>query len=320
MSISRLYLVMLLLLIATVSAPQAGPSLSIKADYPVTKITDNVYVIYGPLEAPNKANQGFINNPAFVLTSRGVVIIDPGSSVYVGEMVLKKIRMVTQDPVVAVFNTHSHGDHWLGNGAIKEAFPKAVIYAHPNMKARGEAGEGEIWLERFNRITNGAIKGTRPVVPDKTVDDGDILKFGETRFRIYHNGKAHTDNDLMIEMVGQRVMFTGDIVRSEYLGIVDDGTFKGNIAAIDIAMGTKAEIFVPGHGPGGGREVPMTYRNYFSTLYSKVKELYEKDLNDFEMKPKVTKALAAFKNWARFDNEVGRHVSLAYLEVESEAF
>jgi len=56
-----------------------------------------------------------------VLTAKGVVVVDPGSSVQVGEMLLKKIATVTKDPVIAVFNTHIHGDHWLGNDRHRRA-------------------------------------------------------------------------------------------------------------------------------------------------------------------------------------------------------
>ena len=36
--------------------------------YQADKISDHVYVIHGPTELPNETNEGFMNNPAFVLT------------------------------------------------------------------------------------------------------------------------------------------------------------------------------------------------------------------------------------------------------------
>ena len=48
----------------------------------------------------------------------GVILVDPGSTYQVGKQVLAEIKKVTTKPVVAVFNTHIHGDHWLGNQAI----------------------------------------------------------------------------------------------------------------------------------------------------------------------------------------------------------
>ncbi len=90
-------------------------------DFSAEKISNHVYVIHGPLELPNETNEGFMNNPAFIVTDDGVVVIDPGSSVHTGNMLLREIRKVTELPVIAVFDTHVHGDHWLGNDAIKRA-------------------------------------------------------------------------------------------------------------------------------------------------------------------------------------------------------
>ncbi len=321
---SRLRSVEMVLMLSLVAISHVAigrdSTLAIKGEYPVTQVADSVYVIWGPIALPNKANPGFCSNPGFVVTSRGVVVIDPGISVHVGQMVLEKIRTITDAPVVAVFNSHIHGDHWLANGAIRNAFPEAVIYAHARMKDLAEAGEGEIWLKRFNEMTGGALEGTRPVSPDATVDSGSVLRFGDTTFRIHHPPRAHTDNDIMVEVVEKKVLFLGDVARGRALSRMVDGTFSGNIAAIDQAMGTGAEYFVPGHGPGGGREVPQAFQTYLETLYTTVRDLYEQDLSDFEMKPEMAEALAAYRDWFGFGEFLGPHVSQAYLEIEAPAF
>ncbi len=290
-------------------------------DRPLARLTERVYVIHGPNERPNPDNRGFMNNPGFVLTSKGVVVIDPGASLRVGEMVLKKIAAVTPLPVIAVFNTHIHGDHWLGNQAIKAAFPQAVIYAHPRMKAMAAASEGDRWVSLLDELTQGAVRGTRPVAPDIHVEGGETLVLGGLHFRIHPSGgKAHTDGDIMIEVVEEKLLFLGDIALAGRIGRMDDGSFKGNIAALDAALATGAEIFVPGHGPSGDRRVVEDYRRYLATLYAAVKTYYDQGLSDFEMKPRVAEALAAFRGWRDFDEELGRHISLAYLEIEAESF
>ncbi|MEW8078440.1 MAG: hypothetical protein AB2822_10155 [Candidatus Thiodiazotropha endolucinida] len=67
-------------------------------DYPVEQIAQHTYVIHGPLGYPSVENQGFINNPGFVVTQNGVVLIDPGSSVQAGRMVLRQIKSITDKP------------------------------------------------------------------------------------------------------------------------------------------------------------------------------------------------------------------------------
>lgn len=296
-----------------------GKAPGIERDYDLTRLTERVFVIQGPNEIPDKRNQGFMNNPGFVVTSRGVVVIDPGSSVQVGAMLLAKIANITHAPVIAVFNTHIHGDHWLGNHAIKERFPRAVIYAHANMRAQAP-GAGESWIALMNELTDGAIRGTRAVTPDMALDDGEILKLGDVRFRIYHPGKAHTDGDLMIEVIEEQVMFLGDIVVAGRVVRMDDGDYQGNVAAIDVALASPARHFVPGHGPANGREQLVSYQRYLRTLYATVQRHYEQGLSEFEMKPKVAEALAAYQGWKDFGAQLGRHVSRAYLQVEATSF
>ncbi|MEK7696510.1 MAG: MBL fold metallo-hydrolase [Pseudomonadota bacterium] len=291
----------------------------IAGEHKLTQLTERVYVLHGPNELPNKINQSFMNNPGFVLTKKGVVVIDPGSSVQVGELVLKKIAEVTKDPVVAVFNTHIHGDHWLGNQAIKAAYPKAVIYAHPKMKAK-TATDGENWVTLLNTMTDGAVRGTRPVMPDVHIEHGETLVLNGTHFRVYHNGKAHTDGDIMIEVVEEKVMFLGDNALVDRIGRMDDGDFRGNVAAFDMALQTGALHFVPGHGPSNGRAAAEGYRDYLKALHTEVKKYYDQGMSDFDMKPKVAAALVRFKTWKDFEDQLGKHISLAYLQVEADAF
>lgn len=311
----------LLMLGAALAAQAAGPdpARTIKKDYPLDRLTSNVYVIHGPTEDPTPANQAFRNNPGIVLTTEGAVVIDPGSSVYVGEMVVRKVKSLTKKPIVAVFNTHSHGDHWLGNEGIKLAFPRAVIYSHPKMKAMAVQDEGRRWIRAFNDRSNEAAAGTNPVGPDKAVKDGEVLVIGGTRFRILFPGPAHSDDDIMIELPDEKVLFFGDIVRDGLLGPFMT-SFKGNIEAIDRGLKSGATVFVPGHGRSGDRAAAMKYRRYLDTMREQVRVYFRKGVADFEAKPKIAEALKDYRSWSVFDESLGPLVSTAYSEIEKEEF
>jgi glyoxylase-like metal-dependent hydrolase (beta-lactamase superfamily II) len=300
-------------------AEASDPSRAIRVDYPLDRLTPNVYVIHGPTADPTPENQAFRNNPGIVLTREGVVVIDPGSSVHVGEMVVRKVKTLTGKPIVAVFNTHAHGDHWLSNEGVKLAYPRAVIYAHPKMLAMAIQDEGRMWIRAFNERSNGAVEGTTPVGPDKAVNEGDVIVIGGTRFRILHPGPAHSDQDIMIEVPEEKVLFFGDIVRDGLFSPFQ-ASFKGNIAAIDRGLKTGAKVFVPGHGKSGDRTVAMSYRRLLETVREQVRQNYRNGLSDFEMKPKITKALAAYRGWSSLDDSLGPLVSAAYQEIEAEEF
>ncbi|MHB8474293.1 MAG: MBL fold metallo-hydrolase [Sulfuricaulis sp.] len=293
----------------------------IARDYPLTRVTEHVYVIHGPNEAPNKDNQGFSNNPGFVLTRGGVVVVDPGASVQVGEMLLKKIAGVTRDPVIAVFDTLADGDHWLGNQAIKAAFPKAVIYAHVKTIDAIKAGAGARWIKRLEAATQGANRGTQAVAPDIGLDDGDVLRLHGMHFRVYHKARAHTDSDIMIEVPEENVIFLGDVVLNRRIAVdfPEQGDVTGQIAAIDTALKTRAKHFIPGHGLSGGREIAQSERAFLVALHDSVKRFHDRGLTDIEMKEKVLRDLSAYRDWTGFD-DLGRVISTVDQRIENPSF
>ena len=286
-------------------------------DYPLTKIAAHTYVIHGPMGFPSAENQGFMNNPGFVITKNGVVVIDPGSSLQVGRMLLKQMRTVTKLPVTHVFNTHIHGDHWLGNQAIREAYPKAVLMGHPEMIKKIKEGEGQVWVKLMDDQTKGHTKGTQSVPPDVAVIDRTDVKIGGMTFRVHAPEKAHSHTDIMIEAMEESVVFTGDNVTNLILVRMVDGTFTGNIAACDRIAAIKAKHYVPGHGPTGDVTIVTHYRQYLATVFNNAKQQHDLGKSDFEMKDGIKTKLKPYIGWVRFDVELGKHISQAVLEIEA---
>jgi glyoxylase-like metal-dependent hydrolase (beta-lactamase superfamily II) len=306
-----------LLLALFCTASQAADSVR---DYPVEQITANTYVIHGPLGFPSVENQGFMNNPGFVITAEGVVVIDPGSSRQAGRMVLRQLKTVTDKPVTHVINTHVHGDHWLGNHAIADAYPQAELFAHPLMIERAHGGAAQQWLDLMLKSTEGFTEGTIAVIPTHSTSKAVELRTGGFTFRFHAPENAHSGTDVMIEVVEESVLFMGDNVLNERIARMDDASFKGNIAACEVAIALNVRHYVPGHGSSGDIEVPKSFQRYLTTLFNEVKRLYEEDLSDFEMKPKIIPLLDPFNKWVNFDDEIGRHISLAILEAERDSF
>jgi glyoxylase-like metal-dependent hydrolase (beta-lactamase superfamily II) len=290
-------------------------------DFPVTRITEDIHLIYGSLDTPNPENKGFRNNPIMVTTSKGLVVFDPGGSAATGKLVVKKSKELGKGPIVAVFISHAHGDHWLGNEAIQDAYPNAVFYGHKNAQDELTGVEGQRWVDMVNKLTNNTAQGKRTVALNKTIDDGDVITIGDKQFRIHYTGPAHTDSDIMIEIVDENILFIGDIARNAALGIMDGkASFKGNIVAIDTILKKDYKLYIPAHGKAGGKEMLAKYRGYLSTVYDNVKKLFDSGMAGYEMKPKIMAKMGPYKNWAGFDIRSGKHISQAYLEIENEGF
>jgi glyoxylase-like metal-dependent hydrolase (beta-lactamase superfamily II) len=310
-------IVPLLAALAFSSTVLAGPNDAVRP-YPAQEVGTGIYVIHGPQGVPSVANQSFMNNPAWVVTNDGVVVIDPGSSVQVGRMVVAQIRKTTDKPVTHIFDTHVHGDHWLGNQAILEAWPNATLIAHPDMIKQAHNGADAFWLKLMSDMTGGYTDGTRAVIPTVEAADGQEFKIGGKTFRIHSSTDAHSKTDLMIELVEDRTLFTADNVLNHQVMNIRDGTFKGVMKATDRALALNMARYVPGHGKTGDRRFVEDQKAYFDTLMAEVRRMYNDGKSDYEMKPVIAEKLKAYQDWAEWDANLGQQISLAILEIEQE--
>jgi len=299
------------------TSAMAGPN-DVVRPYPPQQVAAGTYVIHGPQGLPSAANESFMNNPAWIVTNEGVVVIDPGSSVQVGRMVVEQIRKTTDKPVTYVFDTHVHGDHWLGNQAILEAWPKATFIAHPDMIKLARNGAGAFWIKLMSDMTGGYTDGTRAEFPTVEAADGQAFKIGGKTFRIHSSTDAHSKTDLMIEMVEDHILFTADNVLNSQVMNLRDGTFKGVMKATDRALALDMALYVPGHGKTGDRKFVEDQKAYFATLMSEVRRMYDEGKSDYEMKPVIAEKLKAYQDWAEWDTNLGQQISLAILEIEQE--
>jgi glyoxylase-like metal-dependent hydrolase (beta-lactamase superfamily II) len=290
--------------------------------YPLAQVSKHIYVVHGTQALPSPESLGFMNNPSAILTDNGVIVVDPGSSAEIGKQLLKKVRAVSNKPVIAVFNTHVHGDHWLGNQGVRELYPAVPIYAHMRMIERVNAGEGEDWIKLLSGMTKGAIDGTKAVGPNIGLKGGEELVLDGVTLKIHHTGHAHTDHDLMIEVVDDKSLFFGDIVAAKRVpnsDVPQDASFKGSIAAIQTLLKRPIDLYIPGHGRSGGRDVPEASLRFLEALYASVTKYFNQGLQSYEMKDKVIDDLAEYKDWNNF-NEMGRVINFVYQEVERDNF
>ena len=284
------------------------------------KIGPHSYVIeHGPHDEDLKVSHGFHNNPGFVVTDAGVVVIDTGSSYEIGKMILRKISSVTSKPITHIFTTHFHGDHWLANQALVETYPDARTIAHPELIALLKGGEDKFWLDNFAKRLGEDFAGTKAVIPNTPAENREY-KIGGITFQVMLFEKAHTATDLMVHVVEEEVLFTGDIVNNEHFSFMGHGNFKGAYEATQKALAMNAKHIVVGHGRSGTINLVNEFAQVYQKLRSVVAKYYEQGLMDYEMKPKLIAELDKYKHWSGFDNQIGPYISQVIAELENESF
>ena len=282
------------------------------------KANDNVYIMHGPVVSPNKENQGFMNNPALIESEHGLIVIDPGGNYNVGKKILAEIEKVSKKPIIAVFNTHKHGDHWFANKAIVEKYPKVDIYAHPNMIKVSKEGEAEVWYGILSRTT-GNLDGTKEFAfPTKALEDGQKIEIDGQKFVVQHPHTAHTDTDLLIAHLNSMTLFLGDNLMKGRLGSFDESSsIFGNIALLEnIKQETNFKLYVPGHGISGKRDETIdSFLNYLKVLAEEGKKAYDEDLESYEVKDEVMKKLPWMNDWDAFKKNMPTHLNKAMMEL-----
>ena len=294
------------------------------ADIPAKQLSPHVWMIYSPDGFPTPENRGMMANVIFVVTSAGVVVIDSGASLQIGEMAIRMIRKVSDKPVVAVFNSHYHGDHWLGNHAFAKTYGDQLpIYSLASSIEKLKGAEGNLWRSLMERWTNQSTMGTKVVIPNTAVVHGQVLQFGDVSLRMHHYGTAHTPSDLSVEIVQDKVTAVGDIAMTNRIANMDEGSYPGTFKyykALQDAAGE--QLWVPGHGQAR-KDLLKTYGDFMAGIWEPSLKAVEDGKSEAEARAAVMKdprVASRAKTMDGFDSNIGKYISLAYLEAEKIAF
>lgn len=239
------------------TAFQALPQAALDATR-IEQVKDNLYVITGSNPTNREAFSG--GNTGVFVTDAGVVVVDTKLAGW-GETLLERIRTVTDKPVVAIINTHTHGDHTGSNSFFG---PSVDIVAHANTKAnmqRMEAFQGD-----------GAA-----YLPKRTFTDQMSLGTGNDRIELRYFGRGHTNGDAFVIYPSLRVMQTGDMLPWKDAPFIDlsnggSGLEWADTLAKALDGVPDAETIVPGHMPVTTRSTMQEYRRFMTDLVAAVRQ------------------------------------------------
>jgi glyoxylase-like metal-dependent hydrolase (beta-lactamase superfamily II) len=297
-----------------------GPAVK---DHPLERVAPHVWMIHSPDAFPTPDNQGMMCNITVVAGDKGLVVVDTGASVQIGEMSLRQIRQRFTQPIVALINTHYHGDHWLGNQAYVDAYGDSLpIHAHPGTIAAVRGVQGSSWHALMEKWTNQATVGTRIVPPNTATLHGQQVDLGDVQLRFHHYGVAHTPSDLCVEVVQDKVMLVGDVAMDKRIANMDDGSYQGTLKTYSQLEATGCTLWLPGHGrPGAG--VLTWNRELFEGIYQSCEKAIHESLPLESAKARVLQDPRVAQRAAHtrgFESNIGKYVSLAYLEAEKALF
>lgn len=237
------------------------------------QVAPHTYFVQGFPEMGSSSNQNFISNAGFVVTPKGVVVVDALGSPILAKKLIAEIARITPQKIVAIIISHYHADHVYGLQEFKKI--GATIYAQ---------GEGRNYLSSETakqRLIASRIDfspwinaNTQLVAADIWIDQKTQLKIGGIEFLVSRVGPAHAPEDLMVYVPSENVLFAGDLVFRGRIPFVGNADSKGWLAALDAIEQLKPRIVIPGHGaystnPSEDVRFTRNYLNYLRESMSK---------------------------------------------------
>lgn len=233
------------------------------------KVGPHSYFVQGLPGAASSENQGFMSNAGFVVTQNGVVVFDALGTPPLAKKLVGLIKQITKQPIKLVIVSHYHADHYYGLEAFKAL--GAQIWAHQNTKGviSGESAK-QRFQQRKEALFPWVDDNTKLLEPDRYLTGDSQFDMGGLHFVLRYVGPAHSDEDLVMLVKEDGVLYAGDLVflgRIPFVGDADAATW---VRALDKLLAMKPRVLVPGHGPASTRPAAdlVFTRDYLKYLRS----------------------------------------------------
>jgi glyoxylase-like metal-dependent hydrolase (beta-lactamase superfamily II) len=307
-----------LLAMGFMAAPHAGEKYPpVTVEMPITQVAEHSYYAMGAAGAATE-NEGFISNAGFVVTDAGVVVFDSLGSPSLAWALRQKIRAVTDQPVVKVVLSHYHADHIYGLQVFKDEGAEILAprgaYDYLDSPVASERLE-----ERRLSLAPWVNDDTRLVRPDRMVEDTYRFSVGGMDFQLNYLGSAHSDGDMTMYVVQDRVLYSGDIIFEGRVPFVGDADTKHWLETLEALETGDLKALVPGHGPAASNpvEAVASTREYLAYLREVMGAAVD-ELQDFASAYDAAD-WSRFEKLPAFEAANRRNAYQVYLSMEAEA-
>jgi cyclase len=286
----------------------------------VEQVAPGVYFHEGDLHGHGHCNNGWIVFDDYVL------VVD-GNFPSGAQLVIPKIKAVTDRPIRFAFDTHHHGDHaygnqvWVDHGAV----PVAHTGVLEEMKKYETGYFGNTpgrWEEAAKGRPDVAASKLKPptvLFPKELVFDD-----GKHRVELKHFGVAHTHGDGWAWLPKERILFTGDACVNGPYTYTGDGNIGEWIKTLEAAQKLKPKLVVPGHGAVSDASLLEDQRQYFVTLRRHAQRLRDRYKSPVEAAAQVDSIRAQMLKVDRIKRYIGDlfavQLEQAYVELGGMPF
>ena len=251
-----------------------GRTLDAQAGYETTRIAEGVYQFLW------QAHNGF-----FVVTSEGVLAVDPISMEAAAQYAEEIRRVAPNAPLLAIVYSHEDADHATGAPALMSAMGVSVPI-----------------IAQRNAAPNLARAASRDLpVPTVTYQEFMSLTMGGRVIELHYLGANHSDNSTVVYVPDVNVAFAVDFVSNDRVGFqgLPGWRFPDGFASLPRLLDLDFEVIVFGHGPAGDRDTIHRQIRYYDALRAEVRRAVEAGWSEDRAAAEVR--LPEYGDWSQYD-------------------
>jgi glyoxylase-like metal-dependent hydrolase (beta-lactamase superfamily II) len=117
------------------------------------------------------------------------------------------------------------------------------------------------------------------------------IDLGDRRVELLHKWASHTEGSILVYIPDKKILFTGDILFTDYHPYMADGDIKGWSSTLDDMMKMDVDTIIPGHGPISGKKDIADMKEYIIAFDKKAVELCAKSTDVDHIVSEIRKSL-----------------------------
>ena len=208
------------------------------------KVTEDLHMI-----------TGLGGNVGVLKTGEGTIIVDTMTFTSQGELIRKRAEALTGEPVKIIINTHYHGDHTHGNPGFQNG--TQIISTERTLSYLKKVDQSYWEGEASNFLPNGTFVSEKEIT------------LGNKTLKLYQLGPAHTDGDLIVYFVEDKVVHMGDVFFNKQYPNIDleaGGSVQKWAASMEPVFNLEIDKAIPGHGELGDKTSMRQFQRFMTQL------------------------------------------------------
>jgi glyoxylase-like metal-dependent hydrolase (beta-lactamase superfamily II) len=279
-------------------------------------VADGVYAITGSGGEISPSNAGRTANVAFIVGSRGVAVVNTGTSYLQGEDIIASVASVSDLPIRVVILTHAGQEAVFGAAAFQDR--GIQVLAHRST-AELISSRCETCLQNLRAILgDDAMAKSRVIKPDRLIDGDEQLDVIGRPLRIIAPAWSSVPGAIAVLDERTSTLVTGSLVSIKRIPDMRDADPPGWREALAKLRSLRCRHLVPDYGPVGTCADIDALVRYFGALDALVSALINKGVGLGDLRKRCD--LPEFARWDQYEVLHPQNAHRTYLRIEKSRF